>query len=61
MSSELAAICTNLMSLAGKAAADQQPLIAELAKEVHRICLVIQHLENGGNGNEKSRKKRSGH
>jgi hypothetical protein len=49
------------MSLAGKAAADQQPLIAELAKEVHRICLVIQHLENGGNGNEKSRKKRSGH
>ena len=45
VSLELASIVTNLAKIAARAAADEKPLVAELTREMTRLCAVVQKLE----------------
>ena len=45
MSMELTSIAANLSRIAARAARDDRPLIEELCREVHRLCAVVQRLE----------------
>jgi len=51
MSNALAVIVANLSKIAGRAVKENQPLIAELARETHALCLIIQQMEQAGGGN----------
>ena len=45
VSLELASIVTNLSKIAARAAADEKPLVAELTREMTRLCAVVQKLQ----------------
>ncbi len=45
MSKELTSIAGNLFKIAAKAARDEEPFIEELARETHRLCEIIQRIE----------------
>jgi hypothetical protein len=61
MSVELAGIALNLSKLAAKAGQQQEPLVEELAREIFRLCQVVQRLEqsakppNGGSAESRPR------
>ncbi len=48
MSIELMSIAGNLSRIAAKAVRDEPPFNEELAREMHRLCAVVQRLEQAG-------------
>ena len=60
MSNSLAAICANLSKIAGRAVKEDQPLIADLARETHALCLLVQQMEQAGDGNGNGRRRPAG-